>query len=237
MARTFKSEGIVLSSLKYSETSLILDIYTEQQGLGSYIVSGVRKQKSRTSNVYHPMNIIDMVAYTSGESLSRIKEASYGYMYQKLDRDVIKAAVGTYIIELVRNAIQDKEADVRLYNFIRQTLVSIDEGTQLLGPLPYQFAIQLSAYLGFQMQNNYSEDRPYFDISVGQFVATLTSDKSVLDDSLSLVIHQLMNGSQILSLSKQDKEFLLDKLMFYFELHIENFKPLRSIPVLRSIFG
>ncbi len=237
MARTFKSEGIVLSSLKYSETSLILDIYTEQQGLGSYIVSGVRKTKSRTSNVYHPMNIIDMVAYTSGENLSRIKEAGYGYMYQKLDRDVISAAVGTYVIELVRNAIQDKEPDVRLYNFIRQTLVSLDEGTQLLGPLPYQFAIRLADYLGFQMQNNYSKERPYFDLSSGQFVSLLTSDKSVLDVSLSKVIHQLMSGIQTTLLSKQDKEFLLDKLMFFFELHIDNFKPLRSIPVLRSIFG
>ncbi len=237
MARTFKSEGIVLSSLKYSETSLILDIYTKQHGLGSYIVSGVRKQKSRTANVYHPMNIIDMVAYTSGESLSRIKEASYAYMYQKLDRDVISAAVGTYVIELVRNAIQDKEPDERLYSFIRGTLLSLDSGSHAISTLPYEFAIRLAEYMGFQMQDNYSEESPYFDLSSGQFVSALTSDSTVLDGTLSTVMHQLMNGVQTISLTKQDKAFLLDKLMSYYELHIDNFKPLRSIPVLRSIFG
>ena len=237
MARTFKSEGIVLSSLKYSETSLILDIYTKQHGLGSYIVSGVRKQKSRTANVYHPMNIIDMVAYTSGESLSRIKEASYAYMYQKLDRDVISAAVGTYVIELVRNAIQDKEPDERLYSFIRGTLLSLDSGSHAISTLPYQFAIRLAEYMGFQMQDNYSEESPYFDLSSGQFVSALTSDSTVLDGTLSTVMHQLMNGVQTISLTKQDRAFLLDKLMSYYELHIDNFKPLRSIPVLRSIFG
>jgi len=237
MSRTFKSEGIVLSSLKYSETSLILDIYTKQHGLGSYIVSGVRKQKSRTANVYHPMNIIDMVAYTSGQSLSRIKEASYVYIYQQLDRDVIRAAVGTYIIELVRNAIQDKEPDERLYSFIRETLLSLDNGSLSIGTLPYQFAIQLAEYMGFQMQDNYSEETPYFDLSAGQFVTALTSDSSVLDGTLSTVMHQLMTGVQTISLSKQDRAFLLDKLMSYYELHIDNFKPLRSIPVLRSIFG
>ena len=205
--------------------------------MGSYIVSGVRKQKSRTANVYHPMNIIDMVAYTSGESLSRIKEASYAYMYQKLDRDVISAAVGTYVIELVRNAIQDKEPDERLYSFIRGTLLSLDSGSHAISTLPYQFAIRLAEYMGFQMQDNYSEESPYFDLSSGQFVSALTSDSTVLDGTLSTVMHQLMNGVQTISSTKQGRAFLLDKLMSHYELHIDNFKPLRSIPVLRSIFG
>ena len=40
-----QTKGIVLSSVKYSESSIICKIYTAKLGLQSYIVNGVRKKK------------------------------------------------------------------------------------------------------------------------------------------------------------------------------------------------
>jgi DNA repair protein RecO (recombination protein O) len=44
-----KTRGIVLRAIKYSETSVIADIFTEQFGLRSYIISGVRTSKSKVA--------------------------------------------------------------------------------------------------------------------------------------------------------------------------------------------
>jgi len=156
MSKTFKSEGVVLRSLKYSETSLILDIYTRMHGMGSYIVSGVRKSKSKSANVYHPMNIIDLVAYHPGESLSRIKEASYAYKYQQLDVDVFRSSIGTFFVDLLKNSIKEREANEGLYSYIRSTLVELDH-IQQLGLLPIRYALDLAVHLGFQLADNYSE--------------------------------------------------------------------------------
>ncbi len=41
----YLSRAIVLHQIKYSETSLILKIYTEKEGLLSFIVKGVRGKK------------------------------------------------------------------------------------------------------------------------------------------------------------------------------------------------
>ena len=40
------TKGIVLHSLKYSETSIIVRIYTEARGLQSYLFKGIRKELS-----------------------------------------------------------------------------------------------------------------------------------------------------------------------------------------------
>jgi len=70
-----KSNGIVVRAVKYGESSLILEILTEYNGLSSFIVSGVRKAKKNTSSLYHPMQQLDIVHYPAkGESLARIKE-------------------------------------------------------------------------------------------------------------------------------------------------------------------
>ena len=73
-----KTRGIILRTLKYGETSLIMDIYTENYGLNSYIVGGVRNKKSTTkSGSLQIMSLVEIVAYhKSAKSLYRIKEIS-----------------------------------------------------------------------------------------------------------------------------------------------------------------
>jgi len=58
--------GIVFRKLPYSETSVIVDIFTLEHGLMSYIISGVRKARARTSaSVLEVMTVVDMLAYHS----------------------------------------------------------------------------------------------------------------------------------------------------------------------------
>ena len=75
-----KTRGIVLNYIKYGDTSIICKIYTEQFGLQSYIINGIRKSKSKNIGLYQPLNILDLVVYhkkTSG--LQRIKESKLDY--------------------------------------------------------------------------------------------------------------------------------------------------------------
>ena len=59
-----KTRGILLKTTKYSETSLICKILTEERGLKSYIISGVRKKKGKTSaGLLQVMSILDLVVY------------------------------------------------------------------------------------------------------------------------------------------------------------------------------
>ena len=45
-----KTRGIVLRSVKYGETSLILTMFTELFGLQSYIINGVRMASKKGSS-------------------------------------------------------------------------------------------------------------------------------------------------------------------------------------------
>src|SRR5690348_3612929 len=52
-----KTKGIVLRSVKYGETSLVVTIFTELFGLQSYLVNGVRtvpKKGTAKANLFQP---------------------------------------------------------------------------------------------------------------------------------------------------------------------------------------
>ncbi|MCK5776981.1 MAG: recombination protein O N-terminal domain-containing protein, partial [Bacteroidales bacterium] len=54
-----KTKGIVVKTTKYSETSLVVKIFTEAFGMRTYLVRGVRKRKSKNGlNLFQPLSIL-----------------------------------------------------------------------------------------------------------------------------------------------------------------------------------
>ena len=57
-----KTRGIILHTIKYSESSVIAKIYTEKFGLLSFLVKGVRASKSKNkASMMQPLTLLDMV--------------------------------------------------------------------------------------------------------------------------------------------------------------------------------
>src|SRR6185312_8583119 len=77
-----KTKGIVLRTVKYAETSIIVSIFTEMFGLQSYLVNGVRtnsRKGSSKTGFFQPAAILDLVVYHhEPKNLERIKEYQWG---------------------------------------------------------------------------------------------------------------------------------------------------------------
>ena len=62
---THKTKGIVLRTIKYGETSVVVTIFTELFGIQTYMVNGVRttEKSSAKANYFQPGAILDLVVY------------------------------------------------------------------------------------------------------------------------------------------------------------------------------
>ena len=64
-----QSRAIVLNKINYSETSLILKIYTEQEGLLSFIVKGIRGKKGKLRMAqFQALNLLEIDYKQTGKS-------------------------------------------------------------------------------------------------------------------------------------------------------------------------
>ena len=84
-----KTVGIVLHSLKYNDTSNIVDIYTQHTGRASFLVKIPRSRKSTVKSVlFQPLAMVEFEAdYRPNANLYPVKEAKSWYPFYTLPYD------------------------------------------------------------------------------------------------------------------------------------------------------
>lgn len=235
-----KTRGIVLRSFKYSETSMICEVYTERAGLKKYIVSGVRHKKAKTSpNLLQIMSLLDLVAYNKeGKDLNRPKEIKPFYLYQRLPFDVYRSAIGMFITEVCQKVLRQSEENEPLFQFLLSIYLHLDHFEQSVANTHLYFLLQFTKYLGFMPDGVYSEATPYFNIQEGTF-QLLDNSQYTLHSLLSQQIDQLLHASlhdlHLLPISRTQRNDLLDKLLLYFHMHIEGLSPISAHHILKDV--
>jgi len=185
-----KTKGIIFRTVKYSETSIIADIYTEEKGLRSYIISGVRSRNARIkASVLQVMTLIDMVAYhREDKTLTRIKEIKVAHVFQSIPFDIVKGAVGLFMIELARKTIKESEENKPLFNFLYGSFQELDTSTFPVSNFHIGFMVELTAFLGFLPGGQYSKETRCFDLSEGVFITEDMEGHNCLNEGQSILL-------------------------------------------------
>ena len=123
-----RSRAIVLNKTNYSETSLIIKIYTEQEGLLSFIVKGIRGKKGKLRMAqFQALNLIEIDYKKSGKSdLRYLLDLKINEPFSDLLFDPIKRAVALFMAELIQNSIKEEEQNQALFQFLHQSIHWLD---------------------------------------------------------------------------------------------------------------
>src|SRR6187431_1504923 len=158
-----KTKGIVLRTVKYGETSLIVTMFTELFGLQSYMVNGVRtstKKGSGKANLFQPSAILDMVVYHNElKQLQRIREFKWAHLYQHILSDVRKNAVALFMVELLTKCLKQPEPNAELFEFAEDAFLRLDNSSDTAAAnFPIFFALHLPVFFGLRINDNYSDE-------------------------------------------------------------------------------
>jgi len=234
-----KTRGIVFRKLPYGETSLIVDVFTLEHGLMSYIIGGVRTAKARTGSILlQLMAIVELVAYHSEKSkLHRIKEAHAAYVFQHIPGDVRKNAIIMFIAELCSKVIRQTEQHAELYRMIEHTIIALDQAESHFADMHLLFMIRLADHLGFGPEELDSTDNGIFDLLDGRFTSSppgheyYTTDVRLLNDYL---VSARTDDHHVLA-DRIARNRMLDTLLLYFQLHLDKMPEMHAHKVLREV--
>jgi DNA repair protein RecO (recombination protein O) len=237
-----KTKGIVLRSMKYRDNSLIADIFTENHGLRSYIVNGVYSKNGVSKNAYfQALNILDLVAYEREElQLNRIKEMKMVLNINFHHFNIVKASLSIFMAEVLRNILKEKISSLSIF---KRTEELIQELNQLAGNVslfPHYLLLTMTHELGIQPQGRYSESRAFFDMREGVFTSLEPIHHDFTEPELSKLTSMILEDEsqyKSLQISKQLRQRWLEKLIRYFELHVSQFKELKSLEVLSQVLN
>ena len=241
------TKGIVLRTVKYGETSVIVTIFTELFGVQSYLVNGVRvstKKGSGKANLFQPSAILEMVVYHNElKQLQRIREFRWSFLYLHILSDVRKNAVALFMVELLTKCLKQPEANPDLFHFAEDSFLHLDEASDAVtANFPLFFALHLPVFFGFRFSDSYSETYSFLDLQEGGFVKDQPGHPHFLDDKQAFVTSQLLKVQQPIELEdiKLNHDFrrnLLYSYEVYYALHVQDFGTMRTLPVLREILS
>ncbi|RPD48184.1 DNA repair protein RecO [Paracnuella aquatica] len=242
-----KTKGIVLRSVKFGETSLVVNIYTELFGLQSYLVNGVRTANRRGSAkaaFFQPASLLELVVYHNDfNNLQRIREFKWAVLYNAILSDVIKNAVAAFMIELLSKCVKEPEANPDLFYFVEDVLLHLDEASpQATANFPLFYALHLAYFFGFRIGDEYSEENSYLDLQEGVFVPVQPRHQFYLHDREAEVTSHILKAQhpselEDLHLNQEFRRRLLQAYEQYYVLHLPEFGALKSLPVLREMMG
>jgi DNA repair protein RecO (recombination protein O) len=238
-----KTRGIVLHVTDYAETSLVVKIYTEDFGLQSYLINGVRKQKAKfKNNLFQPLTLVDMVAYhKEGHGLKRISEINAHPQFTSIPYDIVKSSVAIFLNEVIYRSIREEEKNQTLFDFLHNAICILDLQTVDCSAFHLNFMIQFTRYLGFFPNGNYYEDQSIFNLEEGNFQLNTPPHPHFLNNQLTKYLYHLMQCSfenyHLAEINHSQKKELLNALVTYFELHHTHGTHLKSHHILHEVMN
>lgn len=236
------TRGIIFRATKYSETSLICDIYTEKFGLTTYIIHGVRKAKAKVSaDIMRLMSIVDMeIYYQEQKKINRIKEISLNYIYQQLPFDVMRGSVGLLMTEVARKSIREVAQNRELFAFLSASYQLLDTIETSLANFHLAFLTQLTQYLGIRPYGKYKKEASYFDYKEGTFVDSKPEHTYYFNLLNSKILYTFLDielkDCAALPLNGKLRRSFLEDLLRHYRYHIENFPTINSHSVLQEVW-
>lgn len=242
-----KTKGVVLRTVKYGETSLIVTMFTELFGLQSYLINGVRtasRKGASKASLFQPAAVLDMVAYHNEfKNLQRLKEFRWEFLYRHVLSDVKKNAVALFMIELLGKCLKQPEANEQLFYFVEDALHCLDEANSTVtANFPLFFALHLAVFFGFRISNEREGPIDYLDLEEGRFVEDQPMHLHYLQgreaEAISHIL-KIMQPAELedVALNQEARQRITDALEEYYALHIADFGVMKTLPVLREVMS
>jgi DNA repair protein RecO (recombination protein O) len=237
-----KTRGIVFQSIKYSESSNIVKIYTEAFGLKSYMVRGLRTSKSKKNlSKFQHLSLLDMVVYQNDKkNLQNIKEVKSAFVFNSIPFDIVKSSMVLFLNEMLLKSIKEEESNPELFGFLFDSILGLDQLKKPPNNFHLLFALQLTKHLGFFPQSD-DENAEVFDLQEGRFVQRQPFHPDFIEGHNCRLFKNSLSvmpcDCNLIQVSNKDRMQLLATIVHYFKLHVPGFGTLKSIEVLHAIFS
>jgi DNA repair protein RecO (recombination protein O) len=237
-----KVEGIVLRSIKFSDNSLIIHLYTRERGRISCMVKKARSKRTGFApSFFHPFNFLNVeVYYNPNKEIHTLKEVNLEQSFSGFSNDSSRIAVIMFLSEVLNKCIRYQYTDKQLYDFLKNMIFRFNEDTHSSANFHLFFMIELSKFLGFYPVNNFNVSENYFDLLNAQFVSR-SSGSQTMDKETSVILSKFMNLTSgnwwEIPLNGESRRKMIDSLLNYYTLHTGTTMDIKSLDVFAEVFS
>src|SRR5579864_1485124 len=152
--RTYKTEAVVLRTIRFGEADHVLHLYTLDRGRVGAVAKGVRKTTSRFGARLEPLSHVEVMLHQGSGELQTVTGVHLLRPHSVAREDYYRLSVGLVGAEAMLRLFSEQEANARAFGALTRFLDLLDEAPQAaerpaLDPLGLAFQLKLLWLAGY----------------------------------------------------------------------------------------
>jgi DNA repair protein RecO (recombination protein O) len=231
----YNSRAIALSYIKHAESTIIAKIFTEEKGLQSFIIKGVRNKKSKKKlGLFQALQLSNINAnYVPKKGLQYLTDISLLNSQTQEGINMKKNFLSLFVAEVASKILHENEVDKPLFQFLWNLKNTLATSNKIDANFPILFMIDLSKYMGFYPLKQ-EEESAYFNLELGEFTNNTQQLNYYINQKNSNYFKALLNKKKVVIPYANRNQLLLD-LIDYYKLQHHELKNMTSHLIIESL--
>jgi len=227
--------GIFLGKIRFGDNGQILKIFTREAGLLSFVTKGVRSKKSAIAACHFALAPLQIAFdFREKNDLQHPTEIGLLRALPALYDDPLRASVAGFVAEVMLRALEDRYVNEALFDFML-------ERTEHLANDPQVAALHLHILMGMAERLGFAPNiegiDQSFDLSEGVRCRPDEGRQYAVHGATAEAFIRLAQCDTNAFFSKKERVELTDLMLDYFKLHLPHMRPVRSLEVIKAVFG
>jgi DNA repair protein RecO (recombination protein O) len=238
-----KTRGIILHQIRYTDSGIVVQLYTRKFGRQSILIKGMRNRKAGKHNIlFQPMFILDLeMYYKASREMQVLKEFSVSFTPYDIHTDIKKSCVAIFLGEVLTSVLKEESPHEEMFDYIEESIIYFDRHKEGFANFHIAFLAGLSSFLGFEPFNRTSAGDSFFDMTNGIFVPLPPVHGNYANEEVSDILADIFASSydsvSNIPLTGIQRNNVLEILIRYYSLHLPGLKKINSLEVLKEVFS
>ncbi len=233
---------IILRSVRYNDRSTIVTAYSRQEGRISFLTpAGQGREAQRRKALMMPLSCVDCtVDIRPGRDLLSMRDVSRPGGFDFADNP-LKSVTALFIADFLNSTLREQQPDEALFDFIVDAVDRLGTATGTsLANFHIAFMVTMQKYLGIEPDFSTYRRGRVFDMIDGVFRTSAPLHGKYLDRDEAAEAYLLsritMRNMGFFRFNRDQRNRVVDVILDFYSLHLDNLRDLQSLDVVRSLF-
>ena len=238
-----RTRAIVLRTVKYGDSGLVVDMLTEKQGRVSFIVKVPKSPKGKLrKQFFMPLSLVEVdFDFRMKSGLQHLRDVRLSQPLPSLAMDPFKLSIGLFLAEFLCHATRDEQDNGPLFNFVAFSMEWLDKVEGNFSNFHLVFMIRLSRFIGFFPNTEDAREGAFFDLINSCFTVNVPTHSHFLvpeeAGKIALLMRLSYKTMHLCAMSRVERNRCTEVILEYYRLHVPGFPQLKSFDVLKELFA
>jgi len=238
-----KTRAIILHQIKYSDSCIVIQVYSRKFGRQSFLIKGMRNRKTGKHNIlFKPLFILDLeLYYKTTREMQNLKEFSVSFTPYDIYSDIKKSCVAIFLGEVLTSVLKEESPHEELFDYIEESIIYFEKCKKGFANFHIAFLAGLISFLGFEPGPRIEKENAYFDLVNGIFVPIPPVHGNYANEEVTNMLADFFVASydsiSNISLTGKMRNDILETLVRFYSLHLPGLKKINSLEILKEVFN